>query len=297
MSGMGEVTFPRDDYQHWLDGLVRDPRFGARDKLGTANFLDDAARRRGAASVVTGAAVSLARPLQEAVTPGFAVDVHYTDGPIGAGTDHVEYDCHGRDLTHLDALNHIAIDRTWYGGTPVDDPESPSVAALAAHGLVTRGVLVDVPARRGTDWVNPDEPVAATDIDGALADAGVAFEPGDALLVYMGRDRFEAAGGVFGDLRGGEVYPGIGRTAAEWIVRHDAALLGWDFLDSNHPSEPFTCVHRLNWAIGLVLVDNCDLAPAAAALRAAGRVTGCLTVAPIAVPGGTGSVVNPVLVL
>ena len=84
-----EVTFPRDDYQHWLDGLVREPRFGARDKLGTANFLDDAARRRGAASVVTGAAVSLARPLREAVTPGFAVDVHYTDGPIGAGTDHV----------------------------------------------------------------------------------------------------------------------------------------------------------------------------------------------------------------
>ena len=75
----------------------------------------------------------------------------------------------------------------------------------------------------------------------------------------MGRDRYEEHGNAFDGLREGHVMPGVGRTAAEWIADNHVSMLCWDFLDSNHPSQPFVCVHRLIWAIGLLLVDNCEL--------------------------------------
>jgi kynurenine formamidase len=293
------MTDPNQDYRRWLLELGARRPFGPRDRIGTANHIDDAARGRAAAAARTGRQVGLARPLvpqpspRQDDKPGFSVEVFYTDGPIGMGSDHVEYDCHGITNTHIDAINHIALERTWYCGWDVDDPDGPSVAHLAEHGLFTRGVLIDVPGLRGTPWADPEQPVGAPDFDAALAAGGVTFEPGDALLVYMGRDRFEAAGNVYRGSHGGGLSPGIGRDGAQWIVDHDVSLVCWDFLDSNHSSQPAAPVHLLIWAIGLILVDNCDLAPAAALARATGSITGALTVAPLAVPGGTGCLVRP----
>jgi kynurenine formamidase len=85
--------------------------------------------------------------------------------------------------------------------------------------------------------------------------------------------------------------------AAEWIADRGAAIVGWDFLDAGHPSQPPGAVHMLIWAIGLVLVDNCDFAAARAALAAAGKATGLLVVAPLRIPGATGCTVNPLLLL
>jgi kynurenine formamidase len=287
------------DYRAWLAELAARARFGAGDRLGTAQLIDAAARQRAARSVVDGTAVPLARPLVAQASmrgderPGLRVEVFYTDGPVGMGSEHVEIDCHGITLTHLDALNHIALDGTWYGGWAVNDPAGHTIVDLANHGLVTRGVVVDVPGVRGEPWVDPDRPVTADDIERSLALGGTTFEPGDALLLYMGRDRYEAAGHEMAPSRGSVVNPGVGRAAAEWIADHDVSILCWDFLDSNHPSQPLACVHLLTWAIGLVLVDNCDLS---GAVRA-GRATGQLVVSPLALPGGTGSLVQPVLVI
>jgi kynurenine formamidase len=277
------------DYRRWLDQLAV-ARRGSR--IGTAALIDDASRARAAAAMSSGASVPLARPLTH---PGFEVEVTYTDGPVGMGADEVTFACHGRSNTHLDALNHIALDGTWHGGWSVRDPDAPTVVDLAAHGLVTRGVLVDIPSVRATPWVDADAPVQADDIERALATTGTRFEPGDALLLYMGRDRFEAAGNELAGLRDAVTVPGVGRSAAEWIIDRGVSILCWDFLDSNHPSEPFACVHLLVWAAGLVLVDNCELSAAATHQRARGVADGALVVAPIAVPGGTGSVVHPFL--
>src|SRR3954470_7394958 len=131
------------DYATWINELHHSRRFGDRDRIGTANLIDTAARRRATDAIVDGTLTSLARPLRPQTSPrhdglpGFKVDVFYTDGEIGMGSDHVEYDCHGNTNTHLDALNHLAVDGTWYCGWGVDDPDGPSVTDLADHGLVT----------------------------------------------------------------------------------------------------------------------------------------------------------------
>lgn len=283
------MTTLDSDYRAWLDTLSA-ARRGAR--LGTGALIDAAARARAAAAVVSGVPVSLARPLEP---PGYEVEISYTDGPVGMGADRVTLNCHGRTNTHLDALNHIALDGTWHGGWAVDDPAAPNVADLAAHGLVTRGVVVDVPSVRGEPWASADAPVSADDIERSLAATSTRFERGDALLLYMGRDRFEAEGNVLTDPREGIVMPGVGASAARWVIDNGVSILCWDFLDSNHPSQPFVCVHLLIWAAGLLLVDNCHLAGAAATARGTGRATGALVVAPLAVPGATGCLVDPLL--
>src|SRR5438046_6875145 len=103
-----------DDYGTWVRGLHAERRFGERDRLGTVNYIDAAARRRAVEAVVDGTPISLARPLvpgpsaRDDGLPGFKVDVFYTEtptgyAPIGMGSDHVEYDCHGHYNTHLDS--------------------------------------------------------------------------------------------------------------------------------------------------------------------------------------------------
>jgi kynurenine formamidase len=285
----------------WLLELAARQPFGPADRLGTANYLDSTARRRAVAATRSGQVVSLARPLVDGPTargdsrPALSVELFVTDmGAITMASDHVELDCHGRNHTHLDALNHVGLGGTWYGNRPVHDPDPPSIVDLAGAGLIARGVLVDIPAVRGTPWVEPGRPVTAEDIDSALAGAGVTFEPGDALLVYMGRDRFEAAGHTYLEGRPGSPSPGLGEDGARWVADHRTSILCWDFLDEYPRQRGQSNAHSLVWAIGQLLVDNCDFA----ALKAAGAdtgVAGTLVLAPLALPGGTGCVVNPLV--
>jgi kynurenine formamidase len=301
-----------DEYSGWLRELAQRERFGPRDRKGTVNLIDAAARQRAATAMRTGACAALARPLSLREPGGgmaegqLSVEVSTysvtagSDGtpypmPVDAGFDIFQCSAHGRWHTHLDALNHVGFGGQWYSGFSVDDPDAPCVADLAGHRLFTRGVLADIPAARGTEWVSPDEPVTAADIDAALTAAGVTFEPGDALLLYMGRDRFEAAGHEM-DLLSGDPVPGAGAGAAEWIAGHGVSLLCWDFLDASSPREPQRQVHSLVWAIGQVLVDNCDLGPAVKLAQESGAWTGGLVVAPPPLPKATGCLVSPLFI-
>lgn len=294
------------DFHRWLAELRagQSARFGADDRLGTANHIDADARLRGAACIRTGEAVSLARPLVEG--PGFHAE-SWSDEPGHTGFDRIETACHGYHKTHMDALNHISADGRFYGGKAFAEGP-PTIVDLAAHGLFTRAVIADIPAVRATRWVSAEEPVTGADVDAALA--GTEVLPGDALVLHMGRERWEAAGNELGHepgheltdgLRVPERKPGAGRSVARWIVEHEISIVAWDFADAvDRPELPRSAkgsVHHLIPAIGLVLVDNCRLASAAAAMARLGRRTAAFSVAPLAVPGGTGSVVTPWLLL
>jgi kynurenine formamidase len=222
-------------------------------------------------------------------------DFSFDGQPVNTAGDTTHIQPHGQNATHLDSLNHIGRGGTWYSGFDVNDPDGHSVMHLARHGLFTRGVLVDIPAVRGTEWVAPDAPVTADDIDAALAATGSTFESGDALLLYMGRDRFEAAGGYMNAMSG-DAIPGAGASAARWIAEHHVSMLCWDFLDAIVPSEPGMQVHLLIWAIGLLLVDNAHLGGAAAQVRQSGRATGVFTATPPAIPRATGALLQPLFV-
>jgi kynurenine formamidase len=299
-------------YIAWLDRLAGEVPFGPRDRKGTANYIDKAARQRAADAIQTGATAALARPLEigdGVQTRGGLLSVEVSrreiteiprGGPLVGGVVNTAGDtqtiaAHGLQRTHLDALNHFGRKGTWYGGFAVDAPDGPELVDLANHKLFTRGVVADVPGIRGTDWVDADAPVTGDDIDACLNAAGVTFEAGDALLLYMGRDRYEAAGQHVGGALGAGT-PGAGMDAARWIAEHHVSLLCWDFLDAIHPSQPQFPVHLLIWAVGLVLIDNCDLRPAVDATRRSGSAVGGLVIAPPPIPGATHSLVTPLFI-
>src|SRR6201994_4661440 len=119
MSEHGRVDAP-----DWIRSLAAARPFGVGDRRGTANLIDAAARARAAGCVRTGDSVSLARPLlgggynTTADRPGFRHETWYraeADG-TGWGQDHLVLNPHGLQNTHLDALNHVAVEGTFYGG-------------------------------------------------------------------------------------------------------------------------------------------------------------------------------------
>jgi kynurenine formamidase len=249
--------------------------------------------------MTSGGSVSLSRPLETSPDSGFTIEVRRVDRdnplaiPLTASVDHIGMDCHGVRTTHIDALNHQGSAGTWYSGWDIEDASGPSVIDWSETGIFTRAVHADITALRGTDWVDAGEPVTGADIDAALRRQGAEFLPGDALLLDMGRDRDEAAGNPMTKAADPVNRPGLGMSGAEWIAEHDVSVLCWDFIDAIHPDEPWPSTHLLIWAIGLVIVDNCDFA----ALRARpSPSTGGLVIAPLPIPRGTGSAVNPLFI-
>jgi putative cyclase len=293
----------RVEVPDWIRTLAASHPFGVDDRRGTANLIDTAARARAVGCIRTGNSVSLARPLlggdynTTAARPGFRHETWYHPAPDGTGwgQDHVVLNPHGLQNTHLDALNHVAVDGTFYGGRPVADEEQGSADVLAPDGLVTRAIYVDIPYHRATDWA--DRPVRGADIDAALTDAGLVVEPGDALCLDMGRDRFEAARGhmLGGPETEQDAGGGLSGDGARWVAEHQVSILAWDMLDSRDAKATHASAHILTWAIGLLLLDNCDFAALREAHGRGTQVAGALVVSLLAVAGANGVNLNPLV--
>ncbi len=288
----------------WMAELAASHPFGAGDRRGTANLVDAAARARAASTIATGESISLARPLRgndynsTPEHPGFDHEIWYvpTDDGMGWGQDHLVLNCHGLLNTHIDGLNHVAVNDTFYGGRPVDQVEDHgSVDVVARDGLLARAVYVDIPTLRGGGWAQ--RPVTGEDIDAALASAAVSFESGDALVLDMGRDRFETASGhpLGGPESDTDAGGGLSSEGARWVAEHGVSMLVWDMLDSCNAKLMHASAHVLTWAIGLLLVDNCDFSALRAAVGPGSCIAGALVVAPIVVEGANGVNVNPLI--
>lgn len=273
---------------------------------GTLRYITPEARLRGLAAVREGKCLSLSRPLRaggsvraDESRPTFVLETFARSAQDGhtTGSDRVEIDCHGLANTHLDGLNHVGLAGRWHNGQPSTAPAGDGSADLligAATGISTRAAVLDITALRGSAWV--DSAVEAGELDAAAAAAGLDVQPGDAVLIYMGRDAFEAAGRSYGPIgEHPEGRPGLGHSGARWLAERKVSVLCWDFLDAHIPGCSALPAHTVAWATGLVLVDNCHLGPAVRALAAAGRHAGLLTIGPLPVHGATGSAVNPVL--
>ena len=83
------------------------------------------------------------------------------------------------------------FDRMMYNGKPaglvtaVDGATHHAMTALR-DGIVTRGVLLDIPALRGVDYLLPGDAVYPDDLDAAAARQGVTVGRGDVVLLRTG---------------------------------------------------------------------------------------------------------------
>lgn len=216
--------------------------------------------------------------------------------------DFLAVDYHGKAVTHLDALSHIAYRGLLYGGHPAQDvigSEGARFGSVAALGpLVTKGVLLDLPAVLGADWLEPGHAVRARDVIAAEQALGVAIDDGCAVLLRSGRFRRRYELGPW-DVDAASA--GFHVDAMPLLAERAISLLGADGDSDVRPSPVeglHSPVHALAVAaMGVPLLDNLALEALSAACAEAGRYEFMIVVTPLNVPGGTGSPVNPVALL
>lgn len=316
-----------EEVRRWLRDGTNWGRWGPDDQRGTVNLVTEEKVATAARLVQSGRSVSLSRPLPTAPGPGNAFPVqHYVksyrkgtggssaamaDDAGGYVADYVGVYFHGVSTTHLDALCHVwdETGRMYNGRTPGAVVGSDGVTFGGveqwATGIVTRGIMLDVPRHRGTAYVTHEDPVQAWELDEILARRGLELRPGDAVCVTCNREAWQADhrdepyGGHPYDGYGQGLYrkPGLHVSCLEFLRLHDVGLLVWDMLDHT----PFDCglpwaVHGALHAFGLPLVDNALLEPLAAACQEADRDEFLLVVSPLVITGGTGSPVNPLAI-
>lgn len=282
-------------------------RWGENDSAGTMNLVTPEVRQAAAALVRSGRAVSLAYPLNTVGGPGnWNPAHHYVRYSGTAAMDYIGLLFHGYATTHVDALCHIFWDGHMWNGRPASDvtpigARSGAVDAWA-QGMTTRGVLIDIPRFRGAPYVALETPVRGWELEAAAEKEGIELRPGDAVIVYSGRNAFYGANPEH--TPGVAPSPGLHVDCMPVLKRHDSALLGWDMMDAR-PSgyEVFDAagmglsVHVLAIVqMGLPLLDNARLEPLAEACAEEGRYEFLLTLNPLNVRGGTGSPVNPVAI-
>ena len=220
-----------------------------------------------------------------------------------AHKDFLGFDYHGKAVSHLDALCHIGYRGELFGGVASAAAFSSLGSQWAAvtnlaDGLVVRGVLIDVPRVRGLERLEPGDGVRAADLEQAEEALSVRIGPGDAVLLRSGHGARRAALGAWDS---DAASAGLHVDAMPLLADRGIVLLGGDG-DSDVRPSPVAGVHSpvhalALTALGIPLLDNLDLERLSAACAEEGRYEFLLVVAPLVVPRGTGSPVNPIAVL
>jgi kynurenine formamidase len=305
--------YAREDIEHLLHDRSNWGRWGVDDQRGALNLVTADKRLEAAALVRSGRSVSLSRPFPSTPAPDnprpaahYVKRLYRNDhAEAGAVVDYYGIEYHGLACTHVDALCHVWDERgIWNGKQPdevlsFDGTRWGSISKWS-DGIMTRGVLLDVPAHRGTQYVTHEAPVYAEELATVAAGQGVTVGRGDALVVYSGRERWDQEHPRWGSERtpdGTPMVPGLHGSCLEYLRDTDVAVLAWDMQECvpNEWGLPWT-IHGAIFAYGIAIVDNCALDALASACREEGRYEFMFVVSPLVVEGGTGSPANPLAV-
>jgi kynurenine formamidase len=215
--------------------------------------------------------------------------------------DHLAISPHGVAHSHLDALCHFFWQGKIYNNRPITVVTSTGARAnaitIGQDGIVSRGVLLDIPRLLGKDWLEPEEAISVENLEAAERAQDVQVSSGDILLVRTGRMARRKAVGAWESRTS---LSGLHHTVAPWLKERGVALLGSDGV-SDVRKHPFTVtthpIHVLTLvAMGMQLLDNQNLEDVAAACAARSRWEFLMVVAPLKLIGGTASMVNPVAI-
>src|SRR5713101_4797659 len=272
-------------------------RWGADDQLGSANLVTAAKRKQAVALAKTGVSVSLAHnPLTERADDNASPFEHTMNRGFTTDTYRVSY--HGYAHSHIDALCHILYKGQTYNGHATADINTDkgctelSIDKLK-NGIVTRGILLDIPRLKNLPYLEPGTPVFTEDLEAWEKKAGVKVSAGDAIFLRTGRWARRAK---LVPWNIGQNEAGYHASVAPWLKERGVSFLGADDAQDVTPSLVEGVglpVHTLAiTALGLDIIDNQDLEAVAETAAKLNRWEFLLIVAPVPVTGGTGFPVN-----
>ena len=310
-----------DEVLAYFEKLSNWGRWGDDDQLGTLNLVTPAKRLDAVKSVTEGVTVSCAWDIDtrrrvdqtfgppqrfmlatgQGINDPARIPTPGRDADRGAGAaEHLGLVYHGYSVTHIDGLSHIFWDGKMYNGKPAELVTSPfgathhSVSVLR-EGVQTRGVLLDVAAEKGVKWLEPGAPVFPEDLEACEERQSVRVGEGDVILLRTGYGRKVHDQGPDDVNRVGRA--GWHAACLPWFHERGVAAIACDTAQDATPSgydgfrNPIHSVGIV--AMGLWLIDNCDLEDLSGMCERYGRWEFLFTLAPLRWVGATGSPANP----
>ena len=298
-------------------------RWGADDRLGTVNFINEAKRREAAALVRRGVSISLSQSFdtdgpqkgwRRRTNPVHTMTDTGTDA--AAGKQGFPHGLGGADdviamplqcSTQWDGLGHIFDHGTAWNGRPAGDvvtSDGDLVTGIEhlASSIVSRGVLLDVGRVVGEDGELPDGfAITEEHLQATIAAQGSTSQVGrgDIVLVRTGRlTRARREG--WHDYAGG-ASPGLSFWTAGWLHSTEIAAIAtdtWGFeVRPNEFPNAFQPLHQVAIPnIGLLIGEMWDLDALGEDCAGDGVYEFLLAAGPLKVTGAVGAPLNPLAV-
>jgi kynurenine formamidase len=268
--------------------------------------------RDAAALVRSGRTVSMAVPINKVAGPdnprpvahymAVAFDGSFALGEPGFALDYLAGEIHGDCHTHIDALCHVSYKGRLYNGRSTADVTTSGAKFLDittyAHGIVGRGVLLDIPRLRGVKWLEPGEAVTYAELRKCEEAQGVRLRQGDILLFRTGHHRRRLELGPWNNGYDGEGKAGLHTTAISLLHERKVAAF---FPDGDGETVPSGVegvaypIHALQIAaMGMICADSLNLEDVSTVCSEERRWEFLVVAAPLRLPGGTGSFFNPI---
>lgn len=275
-----------------MDSLSNWGRWGGADELGTINFITKDKTASSKDLIKEGVSITLSRAINTSTRPDMTKEAVRYMIDDGEGRENIAVNkihkrrgalefigmvFHGEAITHIDAPSHYFWKGKMYNNRPADTVSSRGGAGacdadILKNGIFTKGILLDIPASK--------EAVSVGDLEEAEKNQGVKVSSGDVLLVRTGN--------------------GLAVDTTRWLREREVAVVG-----SGSPNEfkhdefenidsPFHTVSLC--AMGLWILDNCDLEELARVCAEKKRWEFALFIAPLRLKNATGSPVNPIAI-
>jgi kynurenine formamidase len=283
-------------------------RWGKEDQRGALNFITAEKRAAAARLAKAGEIVSLALPLSTQTTAENPQPVQHMMLHVGphavAALDYFGIAPHGMAFTHLDALCHVFRDGKMYNGFSNREVgrfgAKKCAIEVTRDGIVSRGVLLDIPKTRKVEWLEPGDAIYPEDLNAAEKIGAVQVDEGDILLIRTGRHQRRKAKGAWDPWREG--LPGLDASCLTWLHERRIAVLGCDavsdLIPNGYGGELSMPIHVGTLVMmGIHLIDNADLEALSAACARHNRYEFLFAMAPLILERGTASPVNPLAIL
>jgi kynurenine formamidase len=294
------------EYARWQKELSNWGRWGPNDEMGALNLITPAKRRAAAALVKDGVTVSLASnaATQKDVDVPCPAEWSMVSATPGAATDRIAYPCiHGAGATHIDSFAHIFFNGQMWNGYQVaaavtkEGGASRNSVLNMKDGIVTRAVLYDIPRLKGVPYLDPGTRIYPDDLEAWERKAGVKVGAGDAMLLRWGRWARRKALGPWPIDEGAA---GFDNSVIPWLKARDVSMIAWEtpgYVPQPPGDLPRLALHNFALTmLGIMLIDRADLDALSEAAAARSRWEVMISVAPLPIPNGTGSPVNPIAI-
>ena len=288
-------------------------RWGADDERGTVNLITPERLVAAGKLIKTGKVFDLGIPLgADRPQPGGGRinPVHLMSqtgqdqmfpGGFRFADDYIFMPLQG--ASQWDSLAHVFYDDQLYNGYPSSDVGVQgalhnSIDRLA-KGIAGRGVLLDIAALKGAEWLEAGYAITPDDLDAAIERQGVSIQPGDILLFRTGwRRKFIQEKNASAFMAG---EPGLGMECCEWLHSHDiSAVCSDNWAIEVLPGEVEGVILNVHMILirdlGMTLGEILDFEELAADCESDGAWEFFFCAPPLKVSKAVGSPINPLAI-